>query len=591
MEQPEWMGKHYSFYANRECEYYPCHPGAAPENFNCLFCYCPLYCLGKSCGGNFRYLENGFKDCTNCLVPHRRENYGKITARYREIAAAMAKAEEQRMDRSARDMTEDKFARTDREMIESVVGNFLPLTKIPRPSGHEEAVAAWLLDWARDRGFQNAERDAANNVRFDVPATPGLEALPLTVLQGHMDMVCVAEQGRDYDPLRDPIRVVRDNAAGTLTAEGTTLGADDGAGIALALSAAEGKLRHGPLRVICTADEEAGMSGAAGLSAEWLRDAACLINLDSEWPDQVVVSTASGIRMRFSFTPQSVAPAGTAVRVELKGLCGGHSGMEIHKGRCNAIVALSNLLRQLLAEGTGFTLCSLTGGTASNAIPDAAAAVLCVSDVKALEGALGRRVAALSERWKDTEPGLTLTLSEADMPPAALSDADRDRALALASELPNGVHTWSADLEGLVESSSNLGVFRADAGGVEAVALARSSNAARQTELTARQRALAASLGFAVETESSTAPWPYNPDSRLLALCKETYRALHGAEIDVAAIHAGLECGAFAALNPALDMVSIGPKVTDAHSPRETLHLDSIPGIWRLLEGMLTGLK
>ena len=264
------------------------------------------------------------------------------------------------------------------EIINKVVDNFKLLAQVPRPSHHEKKISEFLAGWAKQQGFR-VQRDKQNNIMFNVPATPGYEKLPLTILQGHMDMVCVAAEGVAFDPLKDSIKVIRDDKAGTLTAQGTSLGADDGAGVAMIMLAAQGGLKHGPLRVIITTDEEDGMEGAFGLSPDWLDGARYLINLDNEVSDEVLVSTAAGDSVKATGTVTLQKPAGdTAVMLELKGLQGGHSGIEANKGRCNGLIAMARLLKEVRDQGLEFGLVSFGGGTASNAIPSKANAVIMI---------------------------------------------------------------------------------------------------------------------------------------------------------------------------------------------------------------------
>ena len=480
----------------------------------------------------------------------------------------------------------------DAEIIDTVVENFMQLAAVPRPSHHEEEISAYLVSWA---GKQDCEavQDEMGNVMFDVPATEGLEDLPLTALQGHMDMVCVAADGVEHDFLADPIQVIWNDKDDTLTANGTSLGADDGAGVALIMSAVQGRLAHGPLRVLITVDEEDGMEGAFNMDAAWLRGVDYLINIDNEVSNEVLVSTAAGDAVLGSGSVTTQAPAGdTAVSLELKGLKGGHSGVEIGKGRLNGILAMGRLLDQLTQAGVGWELVSLRGGTASNAIPDKASAeiVIDAAQKEALEETAAAFRDALAEEYAGIEDGVQLLVSDGPEQESVLSQADRDNVMTFLTEIRDGVNTWSADMEGLVESSSNLGIFTAGPEGVSVSVNLRSSVGSLEDELLNGHLALCERCGYDAETVRMADPWPYDPDSRLLALTREVYRQLNGEEIIVSAVHAGLECGTFAELNPDMEMVSIGPDLSDVHSPKETLYLDSVPRTWRLLEGILTSL-
>ena len=475
------------------------------------------------------------------------------------------------------------------EIIDKVVDNFKLLAQVPRPSHHEGKISEFLAGWAKQQGFQ-VQRDRQDNIMFDVPATPGCESLPLIILQGHMDMVCVAAEGTAFDPLRDPIKLVRDDKAGTLRADGTSLGGDDGAGVAMIMLAAQGGLKHGPLRVIITTDEEDGMEGAFGLNPDWLAGVRYLINLDNEASDEVLVSTAAGDSVKASGTVVLQEPAGdTAVMLELKGLKGGHSGMEIDKGRCNGLIAMARLLKEIRDQGLEYGLVSFGGGTASNAIPAKADAVVMIraADREALQEIADTRLGSLQEQYAGIEDGIRLSITDVPAAGQVLSAIDRDNAILFMDEIIDGVNTWSADMEGLVESSSNLGIFTADKNGIAARTYVRSSVGELQERILQSQEELVLRCGYHSEIIKMADPWPYDPDGRLLALAKQAYKKLNGKEIKVVAVHAGLECGTFAVLNPELDMISIGPDVKDVHSPQETLYLNSIPKTWNLLQELL----
>lgn len=314
---------------------------------------------------------------------------------------------------------------SNQEIIDIVVDYFMPLAEVPRPSHHEEKIGAFLMNWAEERGF-SPEQDAVGNVMFDVPATEGMDGAPLTILQAHMDMVAVAENGKQYDPLNDPITVIRNDDEGTLTADGTSLGADDGAGLAIAMAAAEGKMAHGPLRIIVTVDEEDGMDGAFGMDASWLEGATNLINIDNEISNQVLVSTAAGdsVRMtrKLEFTDP---PEGTALTIELSGLKGGHSGVEIDKGRLNGIVGLATFLNRLNEVGIPHALASFDGGTAANAIPPKAKAVIVVdsADKAKVEQEAATWLAELQQEYEGIEDSSTCTVTEEEDRTPALNAA------------------------------------------------------------------------------------------------------------------------------------------------------------------------
>ncbi|MER2138764.1 MAG: beta-Ala-His dipeptidase, partial [Succiniclasticum sp.] len=434
------------------------------------------------------------------------------------------------------------------EIINKVVDNFKLLAQVPRPSHHEEKISEFLTGWAKQQGFQ-VQRDKQNNIMFDVPATSGYEKLPLTILQGHMDMVCVAAEGVTFDPLKDPIKVVRDEKAGTLKADGTSLGGDDGTGVSMIMLAVQGGLKHGPLRVIITTDEEDGMEGAFGLSPDWLADAHYLINLDNEASDEVLVSTAAGDSVKVTGTVTLQKPVGdTAVMLELKGLKGGHSGIEIDKGRCNGLIAMARLLKAIRAQGLEFGLVSFGGGTAPNAIPAKADAVIMIkaAERETLKKITDSYLRSLQKKYAGIEDGIQLLIKDVPVAAQVLSAKDRDNAILFVDEIIDGVKTWSADMKGLVESSSNLGIFTADKSGIAARTYVRSSVGDLEERIVQSQEELALRCFYHSEVIKMADPWPYNPRSKLLALAKQAYKKLNGKEIKVVAVHAGLECGTFA---------------------------------------------
>jgi dipeptidase D len=480
---------------------------------------------------------------------------------------------------------------TDEAIIDDFLGHFEMLAAVPRPSTHEKAISDTLKAWAENLGFE-VKQNAAFDLVFDVPATEGLEDLPLVALQAHIDMVCVARDGRDYDPENDPIRLVVDREAGTLTADGTSLGADDGAGVAIVMSIAEGKMAHGPLRVFFTADEEIGMTGALALSAEDLRGVKYLLNIDSEASDAVTVSSAADAEFFATCAVTSTAPSkGLALRLAFAGGSGGHSGLNIGEGRCNGIVALAKTLA-LLGKDIPFELASFRGGTAKNAIPAKAEAVIVIdpADRRNAEEIVAAREEELKELHAGTDPALSLALEETMMPEAVQTGVDTFHLVRYTMQSIDGVNTMSAAIGGLVESSCNLGQLEAGPDRIWCAQLARSSDAGKLREIEAYQKGLAAKCGFALEIVPGSKAWPVNPASALVPRICGIYRELTGKEMRVEAIHAGLECGVFAELDGGIDIASIGPDLANVHSPDETLRLASVPLVWHLLEKLLANL-
>ena len=470
-------------------------------------------------------------------------------------------------------------------MNERALENFLSLTRIPRRSHHEEAVSRFLRDWAEEKGLA-AIRDEVGNVIIDKPASPGHENAPLAILQAHMDMVCVAEPGREYDPLTDPIRVIR--SEDTLTADGTSLGGDDGAGVAVAMTILEDKdAVHGPLRAIFTVDEEDGMLGADSLAAEHL-DGCYLINLDWEEFGSLCCSSAGSDMYSLKRQASWEAAQGTAFALEIQGLEGGHSGAQIHLGRANAI----RMAARILSAGEKVCpvqLAAFRGGSAHNAIPSSARCVAVVAEenASAFLEAIGQAIDTELENCALTDPHGMITAVETDRPEKALTIDMSADILAILTGIHDGVNTLSPSIPGLVESSANTGVAELGENDFSFLVHQRSSEPARTAEMKRDFLAKAEAHGFSLEVLTSSPAWPVRPDSELVDICARQYKALTGKEIRVEPVHAGLECGAFASKNPGLDIISIGPTIVDIHSPKETLILSSVYGCEALVRGIL----
>lgn len=482
--------------------------------------------------------------------------------------------------------TGEDYPDTDEEVLEGILANFELLAAVPRPSHHEEKIGAFLMSWAEEQGFE-PRMDETGNVIFDIPATEGHEDAPLVVLQAHMDMVAVSSDP-DFDPLNTPIKTIRTDE--TLTADGTSLGADDGIGVSAIMYCATSAAEHGPLRAIFTVDEEDGLEGVYGLDASVVADAQYLLNLDAEALGEAVVSTAGGLITSARQEPRRTAPAlDTALSLTIDGLLGGHSGVMIGEGRINAVRAMAELLLCLRVEGIGYELASFSGGTANNSIPTSASAliVLASDDAQRAEELLRQRAGGIAEACEDSDPDMSFDVSPAQLPETVFEAGQAEDIVNFAALVFNGLGTMSQSVEGLVESSSNLGVIRADENEVSAGLYPRSSQAALLDSIDLQQRAMAELCGFTMSSVKASDAWPAETDSELQDIMKEVYLEETGEELKLICVHAGLECGTFARLNPELDMVSIGPELHDVHSVKETLYLDSVVPFYRLLQGTL----
>ena len=466
---------------------------------------------------------------------------------------------------------------SDEMIIDGVLEEFSQLARIPRKSGHEKAVSDYLVKAFSDIGCE-VHQDEVNNVIADLPATDGMESAPKIILQGHMDMVCVADHGVNYDPLKDPIKLVRDEKF--LSADGTSLGADDGIGVAEALYIMKNLKKHGPLRAIITVDEEQGMTGAVHLDAKYLKDAQYLINCDSENYDELTVGSAGSVNIDFNRQLEYSAPTGNkAYKIHLKGLLGGHSGMEINKGRANAIRIMAMLLNALDEAGISYELASFTGGKARNSIPAEAEVVIStMAEDQVIQEVIDAERDSCLDKYGAVDNGIEFELTAAAQPQRVMSEDDRDSIIRLLISLHSGVYAMSQVVPGLVETSANIGMVKLKDGEVLSIAyFPRSSNDAKIDEFILQADILAQMAGFTAVIDNQAPGWKENQNSKLAKVMLEVFEAQNGMPMKVETIHAGLECGYHVMKNPELDVVSIGVNTFDIHSPKERLELATIP--------------
>ncbi|BCO25794.1 cytosol non-specific dipeptidase [Rhodoferax lithotrophicus] len=468
----------------------------------------------------------------------------------------------------------------------SVWAHFATLCAIPRPSKGEAALVAHLKNWAEARGLETLV-DAVGNLMVRKPASAGCASRPGVVLQSHLDMVCQNNANTPHDFLRDPITpVMRD---GWLIAEGTTLGADNGIGVALILAVLEdATLVHGPIEALFTVDEEAGMGGAQGLAAGVLQSQ-LMLNLDTEEWGQFYLGCAGGVDVNVQRAGQAEALADgqVAVRVEVSGLRGGHSGVNIHEGRGNAIKLLVRSLRQL-ERRWHLRLSTLQGGSARNALPREAFATLTLP-AEALV-AVGDELARLQAQFRQELAGVDEGVSVSCQPwvlDQVMSPADQAFWLATLHAAPHGAHRMSVQVPGVVETSNNLGVVDLNPQGGACNFMVRSLVDSAGLERANEIISLLALSGVTATLSDPYPGWRPNPASPLLALCQSVYRASFGAESSTQVIHAGLECGIIGGKYPELDMVSFGPTIRGAHAPGESVEVASVAQCWQLLTAIL----
>lgn len=471
----------------------------------------------------------------------------------------------------------------------SVWAHFATLCAIPRPSKGEARLREHLKDWAQGRGLATAV-DAVGNLMVRKPASAGRESVPGVVLQSHLDMVCQNNADTPHDFLRDPIKpIVRD---GWVIAEGTTLGADNGIGVALTLAILEDStLVHGPIEALFTVDEEAGMGGARGLAGDALQGR-LLLNLDTEEWGQFYLGCAGGVDVDVQRSGQAheLAEGFVALRIEVRGLRGGHSGVNIHEGRGNAIKLLVRVLCRLERQWD-VRLSTLQGGSARNALAREAFATLAVP----LEAVaiLGEVLAGLQAEFRQELAGMddAVTVSYVPCPlERVMAASDQSLWLATLHAAPHGVKRMSVQLPGVVETSNNLGMVDLSPTSGVCNFMVRSLVDSAGLELASEIASLFALSGM-VATQSGHYPgWRPNPDSPLLALCQSVYRASFGSDSTTQVIHAGLECGIIGGKYPGLDMVSFGPTIRGPHAPGESVQVESVEHCWQLLKAILAAI-
>ncbi len=472
----------------------------------------------------------------------------------------------------------------------AVWAHFATLCETPRASKAEGLLREKLQRWAVARGL-SAAVDAAGNLIIRKAASPGREKTPTVILQAHLDMVCQKNGESAHDFSRDPIcPVLRD---GWLMAEETTLGADNGIGVALILAALEAQdLVHGPLEALLTVDEEAGMGGARGLASGILQGR-LMLNLDTEEWGEFYLGCAGGLDVNVERQGRvEPLPVGLqACRISLRGLRGGHSGVNIHEERGNAIKLLVRVLRELEAAFP-LRLAALQGGSARNALPREASATLALSAeaMQVLPQWLAQMQASLRQELLGVEAGLQLELSNATCV-QVMAPAEQAVWLASLHAAPHGVYRMSRQVPGVVETSNNLGMVDLHPNGGTCNFMVRSLLDSGSTALADEIVSLFGLSGTKAEKSGYYPGWAPNPASPLLALCQSVYRAEFAAESTVQVIHAGLECGIIGAKYPGLDIVSFGPTIRGAHAPGESVEVASVGRCWHLLRSILAAIN
>lgn len=465
---------------------------------------------------------------------------------------------------------------------------FDEITKVPRPSCHEEQIRQYLLDFAAKHDIA-VKTDEVGNVVMSKPATEGKENAPTVVLQAHMDMVAEKNGDVDHDFLKDPIKTYVDGD--WVKAKGTTLGADNGIGMAAALAVmADKTLKHGPVEALFTVNEEIGLEGAQNLG-DGMITGDILINLDSEDDGEIFIGCAGGIDTTAVFTyKKSLSPEHFKYyKVSVSGLSGGHSGGDIHLGRANANKIVARFIWNY-SQNWAIEVCSFKGGNLRNAIPREAEAVFGIQDKneEEMRNLLEKYAEDIKVEFKGVEPSMSLTIEEVERPEYCI---DSKTSLALVRALysaPHGVISMSRDLEGLVETSTNLAAVKmTDDNKIVVTTSQRSSLESRKDDIACQVEAHFQLAGAEVSHSDGYPGWAPDINSRIMNISSDAYEELFGVKPEVKAIHAGLECGLFLSKYPKLDMVSFGPTMTDVHSPDEKLLIPTVDKFWKHLKRVL----
>ncbi len=473
-----------------------------------------------------------------------------------------------------------------------ILSAFEQISQVPRPSKKEEKIVAWLLNWAAENGLE-ARSDETLNILIEVPASAGFEDSQTLVLQGHMDMVCEKAKGFSHDFDNDPIELVYTDD-GWLTANQTTLGADNGIAIAMAMVAATDKsVAHPPLELLFTTDEETGLTGATSLKAGFIKGKQ-LLNIDSEDEGVLTVGCAGGedACLRLPFLVDESLLDYRALKLVGGGMSGGHSGVDIIEGRANAIKLLFRAIH-LISQKTDVRISSVSGGTARNAIPRDAEAVLLVpeNDVEAAISLIGQLERKLKSEYRKTDPNLSLVLTPESGDFKAANAGTTRSAIDTVFAYPDGVTAMSKDIAGLVETSNNLATVKVENGKLIILSNQRSSNMDNLALLCDRILSVARLAGAEAETNGGYPSWQPNMDSQLLARCLDVYEKRFGKKPVVEAIHAGLECGIIGSKYDGMDMISFGPTIKNPHCPDEKIDIDSIGKTWDFMVALFESYK
>lgn len=461
---------------------------------------------------------------------------------------------------------------------------FYEINQHPRSSGNEKEVSDFLVKFAKDRGLEVYQDDILN-VIIKKPGTPGYENSETLIIQGHMDMVCVKTDDSDHNFDTDPIEMIVNGDI--MTANNTTLGGDDGIAVAYGLAILDADdIPHPPLELLVTTNEETGMDGAMALTAEHLTGTR-LLNIDTEEEKEFLVSCSGGSNIDMTFDVKRESASGKAYEIVVSGLKGGHSGGEIHKQRANAIKMATRILNAIKND---VVLASIEGGIKHNAIPSYAKAVFFTDDFTKIEETINSMIADLKEEYRVEDPGLTIAVKETEAKDAYEKNLSND-IIEFLMALPDGVQYMSKDIENLVQTSLNNAIIAEEDGKLKLITSVRSASTSSLREILDQLAIIANRFGATSREYAAYPAWQYEADSKLRDIAIETFVKQYGEEPKVHSIHAGLECGLLKGILPNTDMLSYGPQIRDAHTPKENMSISSVQRVWEFTKSLLANLK
>ncbi|MDD3116193.1 MAG: beta-Ala-His dipeptidase [Victivallaceae bacterium] len=460
---------------------------------------------------------------------------------------------------------------------------FANLIAIPRISGHEAKVREYLRNLAENAGL-HTQTDNYGNLMIEKPASLGWAGCRTVVLQAHLDIVAQKKPDFEFDFLTDPIPAIIRN--GQVVAENTTLGSDNGVGVALAMAAMLSQdFNHCPLKAVFTVEEEIGLRGAMALPGEWFTYPHMMINMDSESLNKLHIGCAGGARTAFSIIPEwADTPAGHfTMSATLSGLSGGHSGADIHRNRGNALILLANFINSV--PNINIRLSGLNGGSVDNAIPRDATAIFTLSADS--RESLTRHAQSIEKKLRDSEPNASITIKTESTVKKVFTADFQNKILNAIISCPNGALEVSRHIPGLTATSSNLAIISTAPDIINIYSSQRSENDASRRELTAKLIKHFNQIGAIAQVSNEYPGWEPNPDSRLIHLFQNAAESILGHKLSITAIHAGLECGVIGALNKNLEIVSFGPNQHNIHAPGESVEIESVGKCWEILKHVL----